>query len=95
MEYVHCVKSLLGDLTMSSDGTALTGLWLDGQKYDRATLSEEKEEKYLPIFQQTKEWLDIYFSGEEPDFMPQLCLKGTEFRMEVWEILKKSHMGKR
>lgn len=94
MEYVHCVKSLLGDLTMSSDGTALTGLWLDGQKYDRATLSEEKEEKYLPIFQQTKEWLDIYFSGEEPDFMPQLCLKGTEFRMEVWEILKKIPYGK-
>ena len=42
----------------------------------------------LPIFAQTKQWLDIYFSGKEPDFTPPLSLTGiSPFRKRVWEIL--------
>lgn len=41
----------------------------------------------LPIFKTTKQWLDIYFRGEIPDFTPPLRLKGTPFRKMVWEIL--------
>ena len=39
------------------------------------------------ILEDTKKWLDLYFSGEEPDFTPKLKLEGTEFRREVWKIL--------
>lgn len=39
------------------------------------------------ILRDTKKWLDLYFSGEEPDFTPKLKLEGTEFRREVWKIL--------
>ncbi len=51
------------------------------------------EKKLLPVFQQTIDWLDIYFSGKESDFMPEIFLSGTPFQMEVWEILKTISYG--
>lgn len=93
MKYTHHIKSPLGDITMSSDGTALTGVWIDGQKYDREALLNV-EEKELPVFHQAEEWLSIYFSGREPDFMPPLAPRGTEFRQEVWKILRTIPYGK-
>lgn len=38
-------------------------------------------------------WLDIYFSGGRPDFLPPLRLSGTPFRRSVWELLKKIPYG--
>ena len=31
--------------------------------------------------------MDIYFSGQKPDFLPKLHLIGTDFQREVWDIL--------
>ncbi|WP_019124970.1 methylated-DNA--[protein]-cysteine S-methyltransferase [Peptoniphilus grossensis] len=45
------------------------------------------------ILGETKKWLDLYFSGEEPNFTPKLKLEGTEFRREVWKILLKIPYG--
>ena len=45
------------------------------------------ENTQLPVFQTTKRWLDLYFQGKIPDFMPALRLEGTPFRKAVWEIL--------
>ena len=39
-------------------------------------------------------WLDIYFAGKKPDFMPQLHLSGTEFQILVWKILLTVSYGK-
>ena len=87
MDYIHHYKSSLGNITMASDGEALTGLWFDGQKYFADTLGKEQEEKELPVFAQADRWLDIYFSGKAPDFTPPLSMKTTQFRKAVWEIL--------
>ncbi len=87
MEYTHHYDSPLGGIMMASDGEALTGLWFDGQKYFADTLSEEHTAKNLPIFERTSHWLDIYFSGTAPDFIPPLNMKATPFRKAVWEIL--------
>jgi lipopolysaccharide transport system ATP-binding protein len=32
-------------------------------------------EKNLPIFEDVRKWLDVYFSGKEPGFMPPLYVK--------------------
>ena len=80
-------NSPIGNITMASDGESLCGLWFDGQKYFASTVKGETEDKTLPVFEQTKKWLDIYFSGNEPDFMPKLSLNGSEFRKAVWDIL--------
>ena len=94
MEYIHHYMSPLGGITIASDGEALTGLWFDGQKYFEANLSVEHEEKRLEIFDITDKWLDIYFSGKEPDFTPPLSMKTTKFRKKVWKILLTIPYGK-
>ena len=87
MLYTCFYKSPLGGITMSSDGTALTGLWFDGQKYFAEGLRETAAAKTLPVFDETVRWLDIYFGGHRPDFTPLLNLEGTAFRKEVWQLL--------
>ena len=87
MEYTYPYKSSLGEITLASDGNALTGLWFDGQKYFADSLDKNNEKKSLPIFDETTRWLDIYFSGSIPDFTPKIKMKTTDFRKAVWEIL--------
>ena len=94
MDYTHHYVSPLGGITLASDGEYLTGLWFDGQKYFADTLSVQREEKDLDVFRRTDNWLDIYFSGKEPNFTPPLRMKGTEFRQEVWQILLTIPFGK-
>ena len=87
MDYIAFYKSPLGNIMLSSDGSSLTGLWFEKQKYFGENLDKIYEEKELPVFEKTFKWLDIYFSGEEPDFTPKIKMKTTEFRKKVWEIL--------
>lgn len=87
MVFIDSYESPLGRLTAASDGIALTGLWFNGQKYFASTLTGEYETRSLPVFEKTGEWLDLYFLGKAPDFMPPLLVSGTKFREEVWELL--------
>ena len=89
MEYRTTYPSPLGELTLASDGTALTGLWIKGQKYfgGGATLWEVQDD--LPVFAAASSWLDAYFAGEEtdPEDLP-LAPTGTEFQRTVWQALR-------
>ena len=87
MQYTYKYKSPLGNILLAADEIGLTGLWFEGQKYFALYLDKEHEEKELPLFKQTKKWLDIYFSEKEPDFKPQLHFTGSDFQNGVWEIL--------
>lgn len=87
MQYISHYHSPLGNILLAADQIGPTGLWFEGQKYFALYLDKEHEEKEVPILKQTKEWLDIYFSGKEPDFKLPLHFTGTDFQNEVWEIL--------
>ncbi len=87
MDYKHAYASPLGGIVLASDGEALVGLWFEGQKHFGAGLTGEPAEKSLPVFDQAVRWLDLYFSGQAPDFKPPLRLRGTEFQKAVWEYL--------
>lgn len=87
MDYIYHYSSPLGAITFASDGTALTGLWFDGQKYDHAGLSSDFIEQRLPVFDETMAWLDSYFGGSCPDHIPPLRFHSTPFREKVWRIL--------
>ena len=89
MDYIYHYHSPLGRMTLAGDNdkNALTGLWFDGQKYFGSTLTRDFTQKKLPVFEQTIQWLNIYFSGKKPDFTPPLLMKTTNFRKMVWEIL--------
>ena len=62
---------------MASEGNTLIGLWFEGQRYFADSIKEECIEKDLDIFDDTSRWLDIYFSGKEPDFTPKILITGT------------------
>ena len=93
MDYINHYDSPIGGITLASDGTALTGLWFDDQKYFGDTLTEEYEETNLPVFAKATEWLDIYFSGRNPGFIPPLSMRTTAFRRRVWEIMLEIPFG--
>ena len=85
--YLHTCPSPVGRLTLSSDGAAITGLWLEGQKYFGAGLPKTVQEKDLPVFQATRAWLEAYFSKATLTALPPLSPQGSPFRQAVWRLL--------
>lgn len=94
MEYINYYESPLGKLLLSADDIGLTGVWFEEQKYFAQGLKEPYEEKELPVFEDTKRWLTIYFSGKAPDFTVPFHFIGTDFQKAVWEILRSIPYGK-
>lgn len=92
MGYIFHYSSPLGGIKLSSDGKYLTGLCFERQESNMSNIRHQ--EKLLPIFKQTVRWLDIYFSGKEPNFTPPLKIQTTPFRRQVWEIMLKIPYGK-
>ena len=80
-------ESPLGRILLAADEDGLTGLWFEGQKYFARGLAPESREMPLPVFDQAKNWLDLYFSGKDHGFTTSLCMETTPFRKAVWEIL--------
>ena len=87
MTYTQHYDSPLGVILLAADEEGLTGLWFDGQKYFARTLPKEYAESETPVLREAKRWLDIYFSGREPDFMPPLRPVGSAFQQAVWALL--------
>ena len=87
-------ESPLGGILLAADEVGLTGLWFDGQKYFARDLPGEHAEQETPILAEAKRWLDIYFTGRNPDFLPPLHPGGSTFRQSVWEILLQIPYGK-
>ena len=94
MAYTGIYHSPLGNLLLAADDTGLTGLWFEGQKYFARTLPEEQQLKETPVLAETRHWMKIYFSGEEPAFTPRLHPAGSAFRQAVWQILLQIPYGK-
>lgn len=94
MDYLCKYTSPLGDITLKSDGRALTGLWFEKHRYADIPEAGKYEEKELPVFTETKRWLDVYFSGKEPDFMPEIAYDVSDFAAMVMEEMLKIPYGK-
>lgn len=94
MIYTLKYNSPLGGILLAADEFGLTGLWFDGEKYFADNLPAEHTEAKTPVLAETVRWLDIYFRGKEPDFMPPLHPIGSPFRQEVWKILLRIPYGK-
>ncbi len=94
MQYIKYAQTPLGRILLAANENGLTGLWFAGQVHSERYLEPAHQEKEMPVFEEAKQWLDIYFSGREPDFTPPLCLIGTDFQREVWEILCTIPYGK-
>ena len=93
MSYTYKSPSPIGAIVASSDGTNITGLWFKGQKYFASTLTSNAQKCDLPIFQKLQKWLNLYFTGIEPNFALPLKPFGSEFRQLIWKELCKIPYG--
>lgn len=94
MPYKQIYHSPLGELILASaDGENLTALCFAGSRDDDPCIAEGRE-RDLPIFAETAKWLNIYFSGKNPDFIPK-CQRNnlTPFRQDVAEEMIKIPYG--
>ena len=87
MVYTCKYKSSIGDILLATDEIGLIGLWFEGQKYFANTLPDEHIPQETEILTETIKWLDMYFSGEEPNFTPPLHPYGSSIRQAVWQLL--------
>lgn len=93
ISYIRKYHSPLGEITLACRDEGLTGLWFDGQKHYGSTLTDIKTEADTPAMSLAVRWLDEYFSGHEPQFMPPLSLIGTPFSRLVWRKLTEIPYG--
>lgn len=85
----YTTPAAFDNLQMTSDGKVLTGL-----HFVKAHCAVESNNA-LPIFKDVSRWLDIYFSGREPDFTPDFRIdNATPFRKDVVEIMSHIPFGK-
>ena len=88
MIYTNDYESPLGNILLAGDEQGLTGLWFtEGDRYIGHSLKKGASRRETDYFDQTKEWLDIYFSGHDPGFFPRIHLVGSDFRNRVGEIM--------
>lgn len=81
------------NMIINSDGEYLTGLWFEGSR-DSYKHKIDCEEEDLPIFRETSNWLDMYFSGKVPNFTPKYKIENlTPFRKEVIDIMNSIPFG--
>lgn len=86
---IYTTPAAFDNLLMTSDGNVLTSLHFVKSQ------SAVEPNNELPIFKDVSRWLDIYFSGREPDFTPDFRIdNATPFRKDVLEILNRIPFGK-
>ena len=94
MTSVQYYDSPLGRIRMAADEIGLTVLCFEGAKYDADHLPAECLKQETEILSAGKRWLDLYFSGKNPDFLPPLHPNGSAFQMTVWDMLLEIPYGK-
>lgn len=91
--YKTLYNSPLGEIILHSNGENLTALYFNETNENVARFCESQN---LSIFAETKQWLDLYFSGENPQWTPKIVLpkNASAFALRVWEILQTIPHGK-
>lgn len=81
-KFFYVYKTVLGNITICSDGESITDLYFGVQ----ADLS--LEEKEIEVIQKTAFQLEEYLNGHLQLFDMPLNLSGTEFQKKVWDVLR-------
>lgn len=91
MLYSSLYKSPIGTLRLFANDGCLCGIFSDKQEH---TFKEAIQDDNQEIFCTTKKWLDLYFSGENPNFTPEIQFFGNDFQKKVWTELLNIEFGK-
>ena len=93
MIYTCLINTPIGEIRVSAESGALTGLWFIGQKHYPSQIDNWVENTNNPVFESLRGWLLNYFSGKQLELNIELNPGGTDFQKSVWQILLKIPYG--
>ena len=91
--FMQLYLSPIGQLLLTADDAALVALRFYDAEHSCLSAEDTACNDHA-ILQAARHWLDVYFSGQEPRFMPPLRPTGTAFQQEVWQLLMEIPYGK-
>jgi len=88
--------SMLGDIFIESDGTRLTKLlFTDSFDFFKIKADINAEDDDIAILNEATRWLDLYFKGINPCFLPLISFSAlSAFQVMVTKILLNIPYGK-
>jgi len=87
------VDSPIGPILLTTDGTALTGLYTNAEQRPPRLGADWIEDATSDPLPATVRQLAEYFSGSRRDFDVPLSLQGTAFQLRVWRMLTTIQYG--
>ncbi|PJM75938.1 methylated-DNA--[protein]-cysteine S-methyltransferase [Bifidobacterium simiarum] len=66
----------------------------DHARDDHAGDDRAGVDRAVEVFRLTRRWLDDYFAGRDPGFLPPMNPAGSAFRREVWEVVAEIPYGR-
>lgn len=91
MLYRTAMPSPLGELTLYSDGNAITAVTMPIWRYQPPENSVESHD--LPVFCTAKAWLENYFTAIDSSEIPEFSPAGTPFQLQIWQLLRNIPRG--
>lgn len=92
--YTH-IESPLGALLATSNGTALTGLYMPEHRRGPSVAPEWQQAPEAAPFPALRSQLAEFFAGRRKEFDLPLAAAGTAFQQRVWEELRRIPFGER
>lgn len=86
--------SPVGELLFCSDSKGVAALWFAGRDKSYDDFARNGRFAADGHNAAVKTWLDEYFSGHNPGFIPPLSLHGSGFSIKIWEMLLDIQFGK-
>ena len=86
-------ESPIGRILLTSDGTALTGLYTNAEQRPPRLGADWVEDATATPLAEAVRQLAEYFSGSRRDFDVPLSFQGTEFQLCVWRMLTTIQYG--
>jgi methylated-DNA-[protein]-cysteine S-methyltransferase len=85
--------SPLGRLLMTSDGSALTGLYFDDGRDVPVVGRDWREDGGAEPFEAVRQQLTEYFEGQRTSFDLSLRPRGTDFQQRIWQVIAQVPFG--
>ncbi len=93
MTFFTTHQSPLGEILLTANAVALTGLHFVGEKYYPGIGPDWRRSDSVAVIHSAMNQLDEYFAGKRQSFDLNLALEGTEFQRRVWHALSELRFG--
>ncbi|HSY17385.1 MAG TPA: methylated-DNA--[protein]-cysteine S-methyltransferase [Candidatus Acidoferrales bacterium] len=88
------IKSPVGELLLTADDSALTGVYFAGCNHVPAESKQWTRNPQHPVLQSAAKQLAEYFAGKRTAFSISLHPSGTDFQEKVWREIARIPYGK-